>query len=378
MLGEQVRSFQACFEQVEDPRVGGRCAHPLDSVLFLIVTAVISGADGPVDIESFGIEKRAWLEDFVELPAGIPSHDTIGRILAILKPKSLQSALLQWLNELRAERQDGGPVVVPIDGKTARGSYTDSGRTDALHIVSAWATDHGLTLGQVAVDSKSNEITAIPELLDTMDLRNTIITIDAMGCQKSIAKQIIKGGGDYTFAVKANHPKLLEAIAAEFNAAHDTGLVESNFRSKETAEKGHGREETRHYIVGPVPSSLASLTAGWTGIKSIGQAINTTIKNGKETIEVRYYISSRPPKVSEFANSVRKHWGIESMHWILDVVFGEDSCRIRIGNATENMSFVRRFVTSLLKQDTSRSSLKGKRKKAGWNTDFLESILFGQ
>ena len=163
----------------------------------------------------------------------------------------------------------------------------------------------------------------------------------------------------------------------EFTRAHDSGLVESGFRLKELSEKGHGREETRYYICAAVPESLRASTAGWAGIKSIGQAINVTIKGNKETVETRYYISSRPVKVSEFANSVRKHWGVESMHWILDVVFGEDSSRIRIGHGTENMSFVRRFVTSLLKQDTSRSSLKAKRKRAGWNTDFLENILFG-
>ena len=377
MLCEQVLSFKACFEIVEDPRVRGRCDHPLESILFLIVAAVISGADGPADIEDFGREKRDWLERFIELPAGIPSHDTIGRLLALLKPISFQQALMDWINRIRQQCSDGNPVVVPIDGKTARGSYTDSGKTNALHIVSAWATDHGLTLGQVAVDSKSNEITAIPELLKQMDLNNTIITVDALGTQKSIAQQIITGGGDYTFAVKGNHKKLYEALQGEFTRAHDAGLVASGFRLKELSEKAHGREETRYYICASVPESLRAITEGWAGINSIGQAINVTIKGGKETIEARYYISSRPVKVTEFANSVRKHWGVESMHWILDVVFGEDSSRIRIGHATENMSFVRRFVTSLLKQDTSRSSLKAKRKRAGWNTDFLENILFG-
>ena len=380
MLAFQVASFQACFEVVEEPRVAGRCDHPLNSILFLTVAAVISGADGPADIEDFGIEKREWLEQFVDFPAGIPSHDTIGRLLSLIKPQSLQEALLAWIAELRQKRSEDasdGPVVVAIDGKTARGSYTDSGKTNALHIISAWATEHGVTLGQSSVDSKSNEITAIPELLKTLDLNNTIITLDALCSQKSVAKQIVNGNGDYTFAIKGNHKKLLEAIQAEFEAAYEAGLSESGFRSKDVEHKGHGRIETRHYVVGPISESLRELTKGWAGIKSIGQAINVTTIGDKETSEVRYYISSRPPKVSEFANSVRKHWGIESMHWILDVVFGEDSSRIRTKHATANMSFVRRFVTSLLKQDTSRSSLKAKRKRAGWNTDFLESLLFG-
>lgn len=382
MLASQVESFHSCFEIVQEPRVAGRCDHPLESILFLVVAAVISGADGPADIEDFGNEKQEWLEQFVEFPAGIPSHDTIGRLLALIEPKSLQDALLQWISELRKQRSidsrsDKELIMIAIDGKTARGSYTDAGKTNALHIISAWATDHGVTLGQSSVDSKSNEITAIPELLKSLDLRNTIITLDALGSQKSIAKQIIDGKGDYTLAIKGNHPKLHDALQDTFTAAHDNGLVESGMRSKSTIEKNRGRLETRWYTVGPIPDELRSLTKGWANARSIGQAMITTIVGDKETTEVRYYISSRPPKVSEFSQSVRKHWGVESMHWILDVVFGEDSSRIRTKNATANMSFVRRFVTSLLKQDTSRSSLKAKRKRAGWNTDFLEKLMFG-
>lgn len=374
----QVSAFRSCFEVVQEPRVAGRCDHPLESILFLIVAAVISGADGPLEIAGFGVSQKEWLKQFVELPSGVPSHDTIGRLLSILKPQSLQQALMSWIHRLREINGDEtSPIVVPIDGKTARGSYTDKDKTNALHIVSAWATEHGLTLGQVAVDSKSNEITAIPTLLDSMDLRNTIITVDALGAQKSIAKQIIDGGGDYTFAVKGNHPKLLAAIEQAFLDAEESGLVASGFRSSRTESKGHGRDEIRLYLVGAVPRSMRSLTKDWPGIKSIGQAINVTTRNGIETSEVRYYISSRAPKVSEFCKSVRKHWGIESMHWILDVVFGEDKSRLRVGNATENMSFVRRFVTSLIKQDTSRHSLRVKRKLAGWNTDFLETLMFG-
>jgi predicted transposase YbfD/YdcC len=377
MSTTQVLAFQECFEVVEDPRVKGRCDHPLESVLFLVVAAVIAGADGPADIEDFGIEKQEWLEQFIVLPSGIPSHDTISRILSAIKPAQFQQALLLWINQLRGERVVSGPTVVSIDGKTARGSYTDVDKSNAIHIVSAWATDHGVTLGQVAVDSKSNEITAIPELLEMLDLKNAIVTIDALGCQKAIAEKIIESKGDYTFAVKDNHPKLAAAIAAAFLEVHEHGPVKCGFVSQSVHGKGHGRIEERHYCVGAVPGELASLSAGWPNMKSIGQAINITTCGAKTTTEVRYYISSRPPKVSEFSNSVRKHWGIESMHWVLDVVFGEDKSRIRIGNATENMSFTRRFVTSLLKQDTSRSSLKAKRKRAGWNTDFLETILFG-
>lgn len=378
MLTKQVAEFHECFESVEDPRVGGRCDHPLDSILFLIVTGVIAGADGPADIEEFGVDKKDWIEQFVDLPAGIPSHDTIGRILSLIKPEQFQTALLEWITCLRAEHADeDGPVLVQIDGKTARGSYSNSEKSDALHIVSAWASQHGLTLGQVAVDSKSNEITAIPELLDMMDLEGTIVTIDAMGCQRSIAKQIIEGNGDYTFAVKDNHPKLCEAIEQTFEAAYENGFADYRIRSKKTKNKQAGRVEERYYAVGPIPEELRPLTNRWAGAKSIGQAITISTKDGEESSEVRYYISSREAKVREFAESVRSHWSIESMHWVLDVVFHEDASRIRIGNATNNMSFVRRFVTTLLKQDTTKVSLKQKRKKAGWNTAFLEKLLFG-
>lgn len=375
----QVDVFHDCFELVEDPRVAGRCDHPLNSMLFLIVTGVIAGADGPADIEQFGYDREDWLRQFVDLPEGIPSHDTIGRVLSIIKPDQFQTALLEWINFLRSEHADeDGPIHVAIDGKTARGSYTNAEKSNAVHIVSAWASQNGLTLGQVAVDSKSNEITAIPELLEMIDVRGTNITIDALGCQKSIAGKIVSEGGDYTLAVKDNHPKLCEAIEQHFEQAYEDGLAESGLRSKRTNTKQGGRLEERTYAVGAIPISMRSLTSAWHGAKSIGQAITITTCGEKETFEVRYYISSREAKVGEFAEAVRRHWSIESMHWILDVVFHEDGSRIRIGNATENMSFTRRFVTTLLKQDTTKVSLKQKRKKAGWNTDFLEKLLFGR
>lgn len=373
----QVLSFQQCFEVMEDPRVVGRCSHPLNTILFLVVTAVIAGADGPSEIEEFGREKQDWLSRFVDLSAGVPSHDTLGRVLAAIDPAQFQQALLEWLGRLRRPSDGAGPIFVPIDGKTARGSYTDPGKTDALHVVSAWASEYGLTLGQVAVDAKSNEITAIPALLTLLDLRGALVTLDALGCQKAIARQILEGGGDYTFAVKGNQPKLYAAIEGAIMEAYEAGLVKSRFRAAGHQAKGHGRFVERRYAVGPIPDSLKKLLSAWPGAQSIGQAITFTTQGETHTDEVRYYLSSRPPKVSEFQRSIRQHWGIESMHWVLDVVFGEDASRIRTGHAIENLSFVRRFVTSLLKQDTSRSSLTTKRKRAGWNTAFLEKLLFG-
>ncbi|KAA1259824.1 hypothetical protein LF1_23610 [Rubripirellula obstinata] len=238
-----------------------------------MVSAVITGADGPSEIEDFGIEREDWFSQFVDLPSGVPSHDTIGRILSIIKPVQSQEALLVWLSELRQSCQSDGPLVVPIDRKKARGSYTKS---DALHIASAWATDNGLTLGQVAVGSKSNEITAVPQRVDMLELEGTIVTLGAMACRKKIAKQITDGGGNCTFAVKDNHPKLAAAIEAAFMDAYQVGLVESGFRSKMIRGKGHGRIEVRDYCVAAIPDSLKALAKDWPGLKSIGQAINST------------------------------------------------------------------------------------------------------
>lgn len=377
MLQPAVRQFHESFKIVDDLRVKGRSVHSLQSILFIIVSAVIANADGPSEIEEFAKTRKDWLEKFIDLDDGVPSHDTIGRILAMIKPIQFQTALIEWVQRLRAGQNADAPKLIQIDGKTSRGSYTNESKSNALHIVGAWASEHGLALGQVAVDSKTNEISVIPELIDLLDLHGAIVTIDAMGCQKSIARKIIEAKGDYIFAVKDNHPKLSTAIEQYFVSAHEEGLRESGIRSQTVHGKSRGRIERRFYAVGKIPESLRELTDQWPGAISIGQAITTFERSGEETTEVRYFISSRAPKVSEFAKSIRSHWSIESMHWVLDVVFHEDASRIRTGHAIENMSFTRRFVTSLLKQDTSRVSLKGKRKKAGWDTDFLEILLFG-
>lgn len=377
----QIDVFHDCFDQVEDPRVAGRTVHPLNSILFLVVSAVVAGADGPDEIETFGDEKLDWLSKFADFGAGIPSHDTITRVLSLIKPAEFQKALLQWyshLYESACERraESDHPIHVAIDGKTARGSYTDVDKSNAIHIVSAWATENGVTLGQTEVDSKSNEITAIPELLEMMDLRKTIVTLDALGCQKSIAEKIIDEGGDYLFAVKDNHPTLCKAIAEHFELAHEEGLRAHGVRSKTTKQKQASREEERFYATCSIPESLKELTDQWKGATSICQVITSTERRGEHSGDVRYYLSSRKPSVGEFSNCSRRHWGIESMHWVLDVVFHEDSSRLRTKNATSNMSFARRFVTTLLKRDTTKKSLRRKRKMAGWNTEFLQKLMF--
>jgi predicted transposase YbfD/YdcC len=370
------------FESVEDPRVDRTKDHQLIDILFICVAATVAGADGPTDIEEFARVKLAWCRKFVPLKNGVPSHDTIGRVLAIIKPEQFQKAFLEWVASFAAEcdedENSSEPRFVPIDGKTLRGSKGAKHRSKPLHLVSAWATKQGLTLGQVAVDSKSNEITAIPKLLEMLELAGAIISIDAMGCQKEIAKQIVNDGGDYVLAVKDNQPTLAEAIREFFLQHHEyEDFRDYGIRQHKTVERSRGRLEERYYSIAPVPESMKRFRREFKGLKSVGQVISHTTRGNKQTSEVRYYISSREPKVKEFAKSARGHWSIESMHWILDVVFAEDSSRIRNGDGTENFGFLRKFVISLLKRDTSRGSLKGKRKRAGWNTKFLEKLLFG-
>ncbi|MEM1228859.1 MAG: ISAs1 family transposase, partial [Planctomycetota bacterium] len=368
----QVDLFHDCFDRVDDPRVVGRTKHPLNSILFLVVAAMIADADGPEEIEDFGNERIDWLSQFADFSEGIPSHDTIGRVMSLIDPKQFQQALVDWHTQLcdayhsgdKLADADNSPVHIPIDGKTARGSYTDKEKSNALHFVSAWATKHGVALGQTEVDSKSNEITAIDELIDFIDVRDSVITIDAIGAQKSIAKKITGKGGDYIFAIKDNHPKLAEAIRDHFELVHEEGLRKHPVKSKATVEETRGRREERFYAVCAIPASLRSLASAWAGASSIGQAI-TQIEEGEECrVEVRYFLLSRDAKVGEFATSVRSHWSIESMHWVLDVVFHDDASRIRTRNATANFTFTRRYITTLLKRDTSKHSLKRKRKLA--------------
>lgn len=374
--------FRSHFAGVEDPRVDRTKVHGLMDILFICVAGTMAGADGPTDIEEFAKEQLIWCRKFVALDNGVPSHDTIGRVLAAIKPEQFQEAFLDWIaafaSECDEDAEHGEPNFVPIDGKTLRGSKGAKHRSKPLHLVSAWATKQGLTLGQVAVDSKSNEITAIPKLLKMLELSGAIVSIDAMGCQREIAKQIINDGGDYVLAVKDNQPKLSEAIQKFFLQRHENDdFCEYGCRQHTTVERSRGRLEERCYLIAPVPDSMKRFCRVFKGLKSIGQVATQTGCGETQTSEVRYYISSRSPKVKEFAKSARGHWSIESMHWILDVVFGEDSSRIRNGDGTENFGFLRKFVISLLKRDTSRGSLKGKRKRAGWSTKFLEKLLFG-
>ena len=296
MTSQQVVQFHECFAYVDDPRMRGKCDHPLHSLLFLITSAVIAGADGPTEIEEFGIEKEDWLAEFVDFPEGIPSHDTIGRLLGLINPDDFQVVFLDWISQIQVTPMEDGPIHVEIDGKTSRGSYTDAGKTDAIHVVSAWASEAGVTLGQRCVDSKSNEITAIPQVLEMIDLTNAIVILDALGCQKSIAKKIVDEGGDYTLALKDNHPKFCEAKESFFEKAHDVGLSESNVRSSKTVQEKRGRVEERYYAVTSIPAEMKAMASQWANLKSIGQAITISESPSGTTTEMRYYLSSRSPR----------------------------------------------------------------------------------
>jgi predicted transposase YbfD/YdcC len=346
-------------------------------ILFLAVCATIAGADGPSDIADFGRQQIQWLRKFIVLANGIPSHDTIGRVFSLIKPLQFQQAFLSWIATLMPDDGDGDALrLVPIDGKTLRGSLHRNEELKPLHLVSAWATNCGLSLGQLAVDDKSNEIKAIPKLLEMLELAGAIVTIDAMGCQKDIAEKIVDKGADFLLAVKDNQPNLREAIETSFVKIDNQDIENTGSRHYATQEKSRGRNEERDYVIAPIPPEMSALKSEWKGLRTIGRVIARVERDGKQSEEVRYFISSLAPKVKQFAEAVRGHWGIEnSLHWVLDVVFGEDASAIHIGHAPENFGFLRRFVISLLKRDTSEGSLRRKRKRAAWSTSFLEKVL---
>ena len=362
------------FLELTDPR-RREVIYPLVNVVVIAICAVICGADDFVAIAKFGRTKRDWLGQFLDLETGIPSHDRFNAIFAAIKPAEFEKCLLSWITALH-EVTDG--QVIAIDGKTLRRSFDTANSKAAIHMVSAWATSNHISLGQVVVDAKSNEITAIPKLLEMLELSGAMVTIDAMGCQTEIARQIVGEGADYCLAVKDNQPTLHQGII-DFFANH----VEDDFegirmRYHATDEKGHGREEARHYMICPVPEDLPDRSR-WIGLKAIGVAINVTQRDGKMVGENRYYILSKFVAASRFADAVRGHWSIENrLHWQLDVTFQEDQCRIRRGHADANFSILRRAALSLLKNETTlKVGIKNKRLSAGWDESYLEKVLLG-
>lgn len=371
-MAPRVLSLVECCSEIEDPRDERNRLHSLVDIICLAVLAVIAGAEGWEDIEEFGKQKYAWLKKHLRLPEGIPSHDTISRVFRSLKPAAFQNAFIRWIESLHTNLEF---KHVAIDGKTLRRSHDRNTMKSALHTVCAWSVANHLILGQQAISNKSNEITAIPELLQLLELKGAIVTIDAIGCQKEIAKQIVQGRGDYVLAVKDNQPKLFAAIHEHFLKLHETDFADSDCRHRATRDKAHGRFEERYYYQSTVPDSMRSFLADWAGLATVGQVVSLTRREGKDTSEVRYYISSLKLGVKRFADCVRGHWGIEnSLHWVLDVTFDEDRSRIRKDHGPENFALLRRFALSRIKQDTTPGSVRKKRKRAAWNTDALETI----
>jgi predicted transposase YbfD/YdcC len=368
------------FEQLDDPRARINLRHPLVSVVVIALLAILAGANGPTAIAQWALLKQALLGKALHLPNGIPRKDVFRRVLTLLKPAAFQACFANWLQALRltAAAQAGvDQPVLAIDGKTARRSHDHKHGLGALHAVTVWASELGLSLAQVAWAEKSNEITAIPEVLRLVDIQGTIITIDALGTQKGIAKQIIDGEADYVLALKGNQETLHQGVIDYLNEQCATNFENVKVRHYQTRETGHGRHETRSYFQMPAPTSLPGFDL-WAGLKSIGMVVSECVRDGKETIDIRYYISSLKVSVKRFAHAVRSHWGIENgCHWSLDIIYREDESRIRHKHLRENVAWLNRLTLSLLKQHPGKESIMMKRRCCGWSDEFLLEVLTG-
>jgi predicted transposase YbfD/YdcC len=368
------------FDELEDPRSSVNQKHPLVSVVVIAMMGVLAGAGGPTAIARWAKYKEEFLLKVLPLPNRVPCKDVFRRVLSLLKPEAFQACFVNWLTALRAKAAAATGIeqpVLAVDGKTLRRSHDRGKELGALHSVSVWASEFGLSLGQVACAEKSNEITAIPELLRLVDIKGAIITIDAMGTQKAIAAQITASGADYVLALKGNQETLYQEVIDYIDQQSKDGFVQCKARSHVTKEKGHGREEIRSYTQIPVPESLAQLKL-WKGLKTVGVVTNVSVRDGKETVETRYYISSLPLLVKQFAHAVRSHWGIENgCHWTLDMTFREDESRLRDAQVRENFAWLNRFTLSLLKQHPLKDSIAMKRRGCGWNENFMLEVLTG-
>jgi predicted transposase YbfD/YdcC len=357
--------FAQHFADVKDPRQTAKVSYPLYDVLFLSICAIITGCEGWEDIEDFGKARLVWLQGLGLFKEGLPVHDTIARLISRIDPSALQSSFIRWMQEV-VKLSEG--EVVAVDGKCLRSSYNRHDRQSAIHMVSAFATTNGVVIGQKKTDIKSNEITAIPDLLNLLEIKGCLITIDAMGCQHKITQTIVDKGADYLIAVKGNQQRLYDSIKQAFASV--------NKATRLHIEKGHGRVEAREYHVLDA-SDIAKSYPDWAGLKSIGMAINYQHNGRKESLEYRYYISSALLTTEQFGKAARGHWGIESkLHWVLDTAMREDNCQIYRGDGAENIARLRHIGVNLIKTDTSRkASVRRKQRMAAMDTSYLEAIF---
>lgn len=371
-MGDDILSIEEAFGDLKDPR-SRTPTHDLTEMLMVALCAILSGADSWMGIELWGQAKLEWLRRHIPLQQGIPSHDTFGRVFAALNPKQFETCFIRWMSGLCPALAG---QVVAIDGKTVRGSHQRGQR--AIHLVSAYGSGLGMVLGQVRTADKSNEITAIPELLDALLLKGAIVTIDAMGCQSAIAARIVKAGADYVLAVKGNQPSLLTHIRTTLEAIERIPAAERDVFITEhhEVEKGHARIETRRCIASDILTRWQQ-PALWPGMRSIVMVEATREIGETVTTERRYYVSSLPPDAAHIAHAVRAHWGIENgMHWSLDMAFGEDQCRVRVDHTAQNFTILRRITMNLLRQDrTAKGGLKIRRMLAWANDKYLAQLL---
>jgi predicted transposase YbfD/YdcC len=369
-----------CFDTLEDPRCSINRRHPLTSVVVISVMAILAGANGPTAIARWALAKEEFLCNSLPLPSGVPCKDVFRNVLTLLNPKVFQACFTDWLKTLQLSAMEKLNIERPIlnvDGKTLRRSHDRAKGLSALHSVSVWASELGLSLGQVACAEKSNEITAIPEVLRLIDLAGAVLTIDAMGTQKAIAKQIVEGKGDYVLALKGNQEKLHDAVIDYMATQLENDFADVDARQLSVTETLHGQTETRIYTHMPVPKDLPML-GEWHGLKSIGMVVRCYKKDGHEMSDIRYYISSLQVGVKLFARAVRGHWGIENgCHWTLDMTFREDESRIRGNKIRENFAWLNRLALSLLKQHPSKDSIAMKRRVCGWDDSFLLEVITG-